>query len=122
MVFRGLVFLFFIFLSHVLWAETPPQEPRLNEQMQNLIYYIEEHFAGKMSHENLQRFQMFVARVGGKLKQPLLMPEGGTSFWLQEPHPTLSHYQSTENLPSQVDVAIIGAGLGGLAAAERLSQ
>lgn len=50
------------------------------------------------------------------------MPEGGISFWLKNRHPVLSQFQSTPNLPTQVDVAIIGSGLAGLGAAERLSD
>lgn len=50
------------------------------------------------------------------------MPEGGVSHWLQNPHPVLHHYQSTPQWPTDVDVLIIGSGLGGLGAAEALSH
>ncbi len=51
-----------------------------------------------------------------------VMPESGAPYWLQHPHPLLHDYQSTSQFPTDVDVLIIGTGLGGLGAAEILSQ
>ncbi len=50
------------------------------------------------------------------------MPTEGISHWLKTPHPVLHNYQSTPHLPVVVDVLIIGSGLGGLGAAEHLSD
>ncbi|RPB09188.1 DAO-domain-containing protein [Morchella conica CCBAS932] len=43
------------------------------------------------------------------------------SFWLQEPHPVVSQHQSDE-LPSEVDVVIIGSGITGTAIAKTLLE
>ena len=51
-----------------------------------------------------------------------VMPTEGISHWLKNPHPVLHNYQSTPQLPTLVDVLIIGSGLGGLGAAEQLSS
>jgi glycine/D-amino acid oxidase-like deaminating enzyme len=51
-----------------------------------------------------------------------VMPTEGVSHWLKVPHPLLHNFQSTPQLPTEVDVLIIGSGLGGLGAAEQLSN
>lgn len=51
-----------------------------------------------------------------------MMPDGGVPHWLKNPHPLLHNYQSSPGLPTDVDVLIIGSGLGGIGAAEMLSH
>jgi glycine/D-amino acid oxidase-like deaminating enzyme len=117
---------FFLFLIHLCIAFSLHAEPesqfRITPEIQNLIYDVEEKLAPRMSPEAYQKFQLFVARIGGKLRGRLLMPKGGESHWLKDRHPVLSRYRSSRALPEMVDVAIIGSGLGGAAAAERLSE
>ncbi|MBY0384546.1 FAD-binding oxidoreductase [bacterium] len=96
--------------------------PRVTPEEQEQIYEIEKKMAPQMSPTLYQKFQMYVAKIGGKLKGRLVMPVGGVSHWLKKRHPILSNYRSTKKLPQLVDVAIIGSGLGGTAAAERLSD
>jgi hypothetical protein len=47
---------------------------------------------------------------------PALFPvqNATTSFWRSTPHP-LDDYRSTSNLPSKVDIAVIGSGYAGAA-------
>ena len=51
----------------------------------------------------------------------LPVPNPGECFWQQEPHPLHSH-RSTEDLPSQTDILIIGAGYAGIATAYHLTK
>ncbi|TDZ34528.1 putative oxidoreductase OrdL [Colletotrichum spinosum] len=44
---------------------------------------------------------------------PLPVPNSTTSFWRSDPHP-LDNHRSTPELPSEVDVAVIGAGYAGV--------
>lgn len=122
MVFRGLLFLLIFQWNCLGWSIEQETFPRISPRLQEWIYRIEEQWATKMSPEQFQKFQMYVAKIGGRLKGPLVMPEGGESHWLKNRHPVLSNYRSTAQLPQEVDVAIIGSGLGGAAAAERLSE
>lgn len=110
----------FSFSGALSLAETESPQ-RVTPAIQQQIYEIEEKYAAQMSLSQYQKFQMFVAQIGAKLKGRLLMPTGGIAFWLKNRHPVLSHYQSTKDLPPLVDVAIIGSGLAGTGAAERLS-
>ena len=116
------VFILCLFLSvHSVFAEKETAS-RVTPEIQEHIYQIEQNWGPHMSPSIYQKFQMYVAKVGGKLKGRLVMPIGGISHWLKNRHPILSNYQSTKKLPRMVDVAIIGSGLGGSAAAERLSD
>ncbi|KAK2008863.1 FAD dependent oxidoreductase [Colletotrichum eremochloae] len=45
---------------------------------------------------------------------PLPVPNSTTSFWRSTPH-ALDDHRSTPELPSQVDIAVIGAGYAGVA-------
>ncbi|KAJ0165608.1 hypothetical protein CTA2_10622 [Colletotrichum tanaceti] len=45
---------------------------------------------------------------------PLPVPNSTTSFWRSTPHP-LDDHRSTPELPSQVDIAVIGSGYAGVA-------
>ncbi|KAK6213157.1 FAD dependent oxidoreductase [Colletotrichum tabaci] len=45
---------------------------------------------------------------------PLPVPNSTTSFWRATPHP-LDDHRSTPELPSQVDIAVIGSGYAGVA-------
>lgn len=44
---------------------------------------------------------------------PLPVPNSTTSFWRSSPHP-LDNHRSTPDVPSQVDIAVIGAGYAGV--------
>lgn len=122
LVIKQWVIILCLFLNfQVSLAETDSIQ-KLTPEIQDLIYQVEEKLAPQMSPSAYQKFQMEVAKIGGKLKGRLVMPLGGVAHWLKNRHPVLSNYQSTKELPALVDVAIIGSGLGGSAAAERLSE
>ncbi len=114
------VFFLIFFFYHVVWA-TPL--PRVTESEQSWIYAMEEELiTSGAPQEQIVAFQLWVARKGGRLNYRQIMPEGGTSHWLEELHPTLHDYQSTTELPTYADVVIIGTGLAGAGAAEKLSD
>ncbi|KAF9881470.1 FAD dependent oxidoreductase [Colletotrichum karsti] len=46
-------------------------------------------------------------------RSPLPVPNSTTSFWRSDPHP-LDNHRSTPEVPSQVDIAVIGAGYAGV--------
>ncbi|KAK1140436.1 sterol homeostasis protein [Aspergillus melleus] len=50
------------------------------------------------------------------MSQPFPVDHGMTSFWRSEPHP-LDNHRSTDALPDESDIVIIGAGFAGAATA-----
>ncbi|PGH10161.1 hypothetical protein AJ79_05516 [Helicocarpus griseus UAMH5409] len=54
-------------------------------------------------------------------QKPFPNPNGMRSFWLTEPH-ALENHRSTETLPSECDVVIIGAGYAGVSTAYHILQ
>ncbi len=73
------------------------------------------------SQEALCHFQDLQARLGLSTTRPILLPLDNQPFW-HRTEQRFANYQSSENLPTVVDVAIIGAGLTGAAAAYRLKD
>ncbi|KAK2787644.1 hypothetical protein FQN52_007135 [Onygenales sp. PD_12] len=53
--------------------------------------------------------------------KPFPNPNGMRSFWHTEPH-KLENHRSTENLPSECDVLIVGAGYAGVSTAYHILQ
>jgi glycine/D-amino acid oxidase-like deaminating enzyme/CRP-like cAMP-binding protein len=69
----------------------------------------------------LRIFQDLQAQLGIPTQRPILLPMNSQPFWHRGSHP-FANYQSTIALPCAADVAIIGAGLTGVAAAYRLKD
>ena len=57
------------------------------------------------------------------LKRPQLLPVSNAtlSYWRTEPH-RIDEYRSTEQLPAECDIAIIGSGMAGVATAYHLAK
>ncbi|KAL2857630.1 FAD dependent oxidoreductase [Aspergillus pseudodeflectus] len=55
------------------------------------------------------------------MSKPTLAPNSITSFWRTEPHALDSH-RSTETLPTEADVVIIGAGYAGASVAHHIFE
>lgn len=55
------------------------------------------------------------------MSEPFPIDHGMTSFWRSEPHPFDNH-RSTDVLPDESDVVIIGAGFAGAATAYHCLQ
>ncbi|CAG8947530.1 unnamed protein product [Penicillium salamii] len=51
--------------------------------------------------------------------KPTPVPNGMTSFWRTEPH-VLDSHRSTESLPSECDIVIVGAGYAGASVAHHI--
>jgi glycine/D-amino acid oxidase-like deaminating enzyme len=94
---------------------------RATPALQNLIFAIQTVYGPRMSTEVFEKFQTIVGRHGGKLLSTPVMPTEGEPYWLREKH-RLHDFQSSQELPSEVDVIIVGAGLTGLGAAYELIQ
>jgi glycine/D-amino acid oxidase-like deaminating enzyme len=75
----------------------------------------------RFSKEAMRLFQDLQARLGISTTRPILLPINNQPFWHRTGQP-FANYQSTDDLPSVVDVVIIGAGLTGTAAAYRLKD
>ena len=73
------------------------------------------------SQEALCHFQDLQARLGLSTTRPILLPLDNQPFW-HRTEQRFANYQSSDDLPTVVDVAIIGAGLTGAAAAYRLKD
>ena len=73
------------------------------------------------SQEALCHFQDLQARLGLSTTRPILLPLDNQPFW-HRTEQRFANYQSSDDLPTVVDVAIIGAGLTGAAAAYQLKD
>ena len=58
---------------------------------------------------------------GGTKAQILPVENATLPYWRTQLHP-LDEYRSTEELPSECDIAIIGAGMSGVATAYHLTK
>ncbi|KAJ6020077.1 hypothetical protein N7522_000152 [Penicillium canescens] len=54
------------------------------------------------------------------LLSTLPTPHATKSFWLSELSPSLKGYRSTEVIPDQADIAVVGSGISGTFAAREL--
>lgn len=72
-----------------------------------------------MVKQAIRHLQFFLNKLGGKSINPILIPLSNKPFWQNEPHP-FDHYRSTDSLPEQADIVIIGAGLTGASTAYHL--
>ena len=77
--------------------------------------------SASFSQEALWHFQNLQARLALSTTRPIVLPIDSQPFWHRTEHP-FANYQSSGDLPAVVDVAIIGAGLTGSAAAYRLKD
>jgi len=77
--------------------------------------------SANFSNKALRLFQDLQARLGLRTARPIVLPLNNQPFWQRAHHP-FANYQSTPQLPPAIDVAIIGAGLTGAAAAYRLKD
>ena len=77
--------------------------------------------SANFSQEALWHFQDLQARLGLSTTRPIVLPVDSQPFWHRTEQP-FANYQSSDELPAAVDVAIIGAGLTGAGAAYRLKD
>ena len=77
--------------------------------------------SASFSQEALWHFQDLQARLALSTTRSIVLPIDSQPFWHRTEHP-FANYQSSGDLPAVVDVAIIGAGLTGSAAAYRLKD
>lgn len=55
------------------------------------------------------------------MSAPSLAPNSITSFWRTEPH-HLDNHRSTESLPTECDIVIVGAGYAGASVAHHILE
>lgn len=53
------------------------------------------------------------------MSKPVPVPNGTLPFWRTDPHP-LDNYRSSETLPGQCDIIIVGAGYAGSSVAHHI--
>jgi glycine/D-amino acid oxidase-like deaminating enzyme len=94
---------------------------RITPDLQSKVYEAEAFLTPHFDQKTEAVFQEQVALVGGKVRNPVLMPRSDTPYWLLQAD-ELSTFRSSEKLPETVDYLIIGAGLTGTAAAYYLSD
>ena len=92
-----------------------PANARLRRRLQEIDRSCE------FTADALRIFQGLLAQLAVPTHRPLIIPLCEVPFWQRSPGP-LTNYRSQEELPSVVDVVIIGAGLTGSAAAYRLKD
>ena len=89
---------------------------RATPPLQEALYKVETALRSHFTQGAIAAFQTWVATVGAKMLGPLTMPEEDIPYWLLLANP-LAAFRSTPQLPHQLDVLIIGAGLTGASAA-----
>jgi glycine/D-amino acid oxidase-like deaminating enzyme len=89
---------------------------RVTPVLQEALYAIEDMLRSRFDRSAAALFQSWVAHVGAKMRGPIVMPEEETPFWQLQPG-SLAGFRSSPNLPDEVDLLIIGAGLTGASAA-----
>jgi glycine/D-amino acid oxidase-like deaminating enzyme len=89
---------------------------RVTPVLQEALYAIEDMLRSRFDRSAAALFQSWVAHVGAKMRGPIAMPEEETPFWQLQPS-SLAGFRSSSNLPEEVDLLIIGAGLTGASAA-----
>jgi glycine/D-amino acid oxidase-like deaminating enzyme len=94
---------------------------RRTAALQEALYTIEAELRPRFTPGAAAAFQTWVATVGARMRGPVMMPEDDTPYWHKGPNP-LAGFRSTETLPGEVDLLIIGAGLTGASAAYHAAQ
>lgn len=89
---------------------------RTTPALQEALYEIERLLRPRFDPGAAAAFQRWVAEVGARMRGPIAMPEEETPYWQLLPSP-LAAFRSTPELPTEVDLLIIGAGLTGASAA-----
>jgi glycine/D-amino acid oxidase-like deaminating enzyme len=89
---------------------------RTTAALQEFLYEIERMLRPRFDRAAAAAFQSWVAGAGARMRGPIAMPEEEMPYWQLLPHP-LAAFRSTPELPSEVDLLIIGAGLTGASAA-----
>lgn len=89
---------------------------RVTAALQDALYELEGVLRPRFNPGAAAAFQSWVASVGARMRGPIAMPEEDTPYWQLLPNP-LAAFRSTPELPSEVDLLIIGAGLTGASAA-----
>jgi hypothetical protein len=72
--------------------------------------------ASSLLHNKQFKFEMKHPRAN------LPTPESTHSFWHSEPNQFLFGHRTTEELPSQADIVIVGSGITGTSAARYLAE
>jgi glycine/D-amino acid oxidase-like deaminating enzyme len=94
---------------------------RATPALQEALYELERLLRPRFDRGAAAAFQSWVASVGARMRGPIAMPEEETPFWQLLPNP-LAAFRSTPELPAEVDLLIIGAGLTGASAAYHASR
>lgn len=94
---------------------------RITPGLQHQLLQFERTAAASLPRNAAAAFQSLLARIGGRTRSPITLPEADLPFWLHGHHP-FANYQSSPHLPAQADVVIIGCGLTGSSAAWHLVQ
>jgi len=89
---------------------------RTTQALQEALYELERMLRPRFDRGAAAAFQSWVASVGARMRGPIAMPEEETPYWQLLPNP-LAAFRSTPELPAEVDLLIIGAGLTGASAA-----
>jgi glycine/D-amino acid oxidase-like deaminating enzyme len=94
---------------------------RVTPELQEALYEIERALRPRFDRSAAAAFQSWVASVGARMRGPITLPEDETPYWQLLPN-SLAAFRSTPNLPEDVDLLIIGAGLTGASAAWHASE
>jgi glycine/D-amino acid oxidase-like deaminating enzyme len=89
---------------------------RTTPELQEALFEIERMLRPRFDRGGAAAFQSWVASVGARMRGPIAMPEEETPYWQLLPNP-LAAFRSTPELPEEVELLIIGAGLTGASAA-----
>ncbi len=97
-------------------ASLVDEHGRVTPALQEALYEIERALRPRFDRSAAAAFQSWVASVGARMRGPIALPEDETPYWQLLPNP-LAAFRSTPDLPAEVDLLIIGAGLTGASAA-----
>src|SRR5688572_1731680 len=92
---------------------------RADEHLAKQLQSLERHC--RFSPDGQAAFHQLLARLGVATADPIDLPLDDQPFWFRCGHP-LANFQSSETLPAEADVVIIGAGLTGASAAYHLAH
>ncbi len=109
---------------------------RVTRELQEVLYWLEREAIETAPLDTQKEFQRIVARVGGKVRGKILIPEDKFPFWLRDLHLAadsklmsrlreagnsdeimaqfpFAEFHSQKSLSTEADVVIVGAGLTG---------